>query len=144
MSDQAQWKGLASVGMIKRTRTVKEKTSIETQYYISTLALNVSRFESAVRSHWAIENSLHWVLDVTFGEDSCRIAKDHSAENLAILRRTVLNLLRKEGAFPDISAPKKRMRASLDLPFFNHVLLGAPYTPPPPRPKYPRRPPSRM
>jgi predicted transposase YbfD/YdcC len=140
ISEKTQWKGLASVGMIKRTRTVKDTTSIETQFYLSSLPLDASRFENAVRSHWAIENSLHWVLDVTFGEDACRIAKDHSAENLAILRRTVLNLLRKDTSFPDISAPKKRLRASLDLPFFSHVLLGSPYTPPPQEPRPPRRP----
>lgn len=140
MSERIQWAGLASFGMVKRTRTLKEKTSSEIQFYISSLSLDVARFEHAVRSHWSIENSMHWVLDVTFNEDGCRIGKDHSAENLAILRRTALNLLRKEGAFPDISAPKKRMRASLDLPFFNHVLLGAPYSPPPKEPRPPRRP----
>jgi predicted transposase YbfD/YdcC len=132
MSERTLWKGLTSIGMIKRTRSIKDSTSIETQLYISSLPLDAPRFERAVRSHWAIENSLHWVLDVSFGEDACRIAKDHSAENLAILRRSALNLFRHQDAFPAISAPKKRLRASLDLPYFNHVLLGFPYTPPPP------------
>lgn len=137
LAERKDWAGLASVGMVRRTRTVKGKETTETQFYISTLPLDAARFAHAVRSHWSIENSLHWVLDVSFGEDACRIARDHSAENLAIIRRTVLNLLRKDGAFPDISAPRKRQRASLDLPYFNHVLLGMPYTPPPKVPRGP-------
>jgi predicted transposase YbfD/YdcC len=75
MSERDAWKGLASVGMVKRTRTVKDKTSTEIQYFISTLHLDVERFSQAVRSHWGIENSLHWVLDVTMGEDACRVRK---------------------------------------------------------------------
>ncbi|MFZ4618853.1 MAG: ISAs1 family transposase, partial [Rectinemataceae bacterium] len=88
MSERASWPGLESVGMVRRTRTVKDKTSTEVQYYISTLPLDVERFSHAVRAHWGIENSLHWVLDVTMGEDSCRVKKDLSVENLAVLRRT--------------------------------------------------------
>jgi predicted transposase YbfD/YdcC len=130
MSERDAWKGLASVGMVKRTRTVKEKTSTEIQYFISTLPLDVERFSQTVRSHWGIENSLHWVLDVTMGEDACRVRKDRSVENLAVLRRTVLNLFRTEGTLPDKSMPKKMLRAASDHAFFAHVLLGQPYTPP--------------
>jgi predicted transposase YbfD/YdcC len=130
MSERDAWKGLASVGMVKRTRTVKEKTSTEIQYFISTLPLDVERFSQAVRSHWGIENSLHWVLDVTMGEDACRVRKDRSVENLAVLRRTALNLFRTEGTLPDKSMPKKMLRAASDHAFFAHVLLGQPYTPP--------------
>ncbi|MGA2545427.1 MAG: ISAs1 family transposase [Rectinemataceae bacterium] len=130
MSERDAWKGLASVGMVKRTRTIKEKTSTETQYFISTLSLDVERFAQAVRSQWGIENSLHWVLDVTMGEDACRVRKDLSVENLAVLRRTALNLFRTEGTLPDKSMPKKMLRAASDHAFFAHVLLGQPYTPP--------------
>lgn len=129
LSERASWPGLASVGMVKRTRTVKDKTSTELQYYISTLPLDVERFSHAVRAHWGIENSLHWVLDVTMGEDSCRVKKDLSVENLAVLRRTALNLFRTEGTLPDKSTPKKMLRAASDHAFFAHVLLGQPYTP---------------
>ena len=130
MSERSAWTGLTSIGMVKRTRTVKDKTSTEIQYYISTLPLNVERFAHAVRAHWGIENSLHWVLDVTMGEDSCRIHKDRSVENLAVLRRTALNLFRTEGTLPDKSTPKKMLRAASDHAFFAHVLLGQPYSPP--------------
>jgi predicted transposase YbfD/YdcC len=130
MSERDSWKGLTSVGMVKRTRTVKGKTSTEIQYYISTLDLDVERFAQAVRSHWGIENSLHWVLDVTMGEDACRIRKDLSVENLAVLRRTALNLFRTDETLPDKSMPKKMLRAASDHVYFAHVLLGQPYTPP--------------
>jgi predicted transposase YbfD/YdcC len=130
MSERSSWSALTSIGMVKRTRTVKDKTSTEIQYYISTLPLNVERFAHAVRAHWGIENSLHWVLDVTMGEDTCRIHKDCSVENLAVLRRTALNLFRTEGTLPDKSIPKKMLRAASDHAFFAHVLLGQPYSPP--------------
>lgn len=129
MSERASWPGLASIGMVKRTRTIKDKTSTELQYYLSTLPLDVERFCHAVRAHWGIENSLHWVLDVTMGEDSCRVKKDLSVENLAVLRRTALNLFRTEGTLPEKSTPKKMLRAASDHAFFAHVLLGQPYTP---------------
>lgn len=131
MNERSSWTALTSIGMVKRTRTVKEKTSTEIQYYISTLPINVERFAHAVRAHWGIENSLHWVLDVTMGEDACRVRKDLSVENLAVLRRTALNLFRTEETLPDKSMPKKMLRAASDHAFFAHVLLGQPYTPPP-------------
>lgn len=129
LSERASWPCLARVEMVKRTRTVKDKTSTELQYYISTLPLDAVRFSYAVRAHWGIEKSLHWVLDVTMGEDSCRVKKDLSVENLAVLRRTALNLFRTEGTLPDKSTPKKMLRAASDHAFFAHVLLGQPYTP---------------
>lgn len=129
LSERASWPGLASIGMVRRTRTIKDKTSTELQYYISTLPLDVESFARAVRAHWGIENSLHWVLDVTMGEDTCRVRKDLSVENLAVLRRTALNLFRTEGTLPDKSTPKKMLRAASDHAFFAHVLLGQPYTP---------------
>ena len=129
LSERASWPGLASIGMVRRTRTVKDKTSTELQYYLSTLPLDAERFSHAVRAHWGIENSLHWVLDVTMGEDSCRVKKDLSVENLAVLRRTALNLFRTEGTLPDKSTPKKMLRAASDHAFFAHVLLGQPYAP---------------
>lgn len=140
MSERGAWSGIASVGMVKRTRTVKDKESTEIQFYLSSLPLNATKFATAVRSHWSIENSLHWVLDVTFDEDSCRVRKDRSVENLAILRRVVSNLFRSEGTLPDKSMPKKMLRAASDPVFFSHVLLGTTYSPPPKLPKKPWKP----
>lgn len=136
MSERKQWAALSSVGMVRRTRTVKDKTSTEIQYYLSTLPLDAGRFAAAVRTHWAIENTVHWVLDVTCHEDASRVRKDRSVENLAVLRRTMLNLFRTEGTLPEKSTPKKMLRAASDPVFFSHVLLGTSYAPPaePPQP----------
>ena len=67
--------------MIESVRIVKGKTTIETRYYISSLLNNARKFGESVRSHWGIENSLHWVLDVGFREDDCRIRKDNAPQN---------------------------------------------------------------
>ncbi len=73
--------------MIESVRIVKEKTTIETRYYISSLPNNAQKLGKSVRSHWGIENSLHWVLDVGFREDECRIRKDNAPQNFAIQKR---------------------------------------------------------
>ncbi len=72
------------------------QVSLEYRYYISSDALIQERFAQAVRRHWVIENQLHWVLDVTMKEDNYLIYKDNSAENLAVMRHAVLNMLRNE------------------------------------------------
>jgi predicted transposase YbfD/YdcC len=79
------------------------------RYYLSSAHLLPEHLAKAVRAHWAIENSLHWVLDVTFDEDRARNRKDSGPENLAILRRLTLNLLRK--ALPKLPVGRKRKRA---------------------------------
>ncbi len=82
--------------MVKSERIVGAKVSVETRYYISSLPSDAKQIGTAIRSHWGIENSLHWVLDMAFREDECRKRKDNSAENFAVLRRITLNLLRQE------------------------------------------------
>ncbi len=79
------------------------------RYYVSSAALTPEALAKAVRAHWAIENSLHWVLDVTFDEDRARNRKDHGPENLAILRKLALNIL--QSARKDISIRRKRKRS---------------------------------
>ncbi len=94
MPEARKWKGLSSIGMVRSQREIGEKRSIETRYYISTLN-EVENFAYAVRRHWSIENSLHWVLDIAFREDESRVRKDHGAANLAILRH-IAGLLKKD------------------------------------------------
>jgi predicted transposase YbfD/YdcC len=101
--------GLATIARVEAERTVGGRTSRAVRHYVSSARLPPERFAEAVRAHWAIENSLHWVLDVTFDEDRARNRKDNGPENLAILRRLTLNLLQK--ALPKLSVSRKRKRA---------------------------------
>jgi len=90
------WAGLRSLIKIVSERRVGDQVSTETRYYIASLSGNARRGLNAVRSHWGVENGLHWSLDVTFGEDDSRVRKDHAPENLAMLRRLALSLLKQE------------------------------------------------
>jgi predicted transposase YbfD/YdcC len=91
-----QWNGLKSIGMVVRTRLVDGKESGEVRYYLSSLEPKVRRFAEAVRSHWQIENRLHWSLDVTFSEDKSRIRQGHAAETTGLLRRLALSILQQD------------------------------------------------
>jgi len=94
---KAEWEGLRSVGVVESVRQVGDGApTVERRYYLSSLAVNVARLARAVRGHWAIENSLHWVLDVQCGEDRSRARVGHAAANLATLRRLALNLLKRD------------------------------------------------
>jgi predicted transposase YbfD/YdcC len=95
-ADKEKWAGLASVGMVESVRELAGKTTVERRYYLSSLKLGVETFARAVRGHWGVENKLHWVLDVCFGEDQSRAREGYAAENLATLRRLALNLLKQE------------------------------------------------
>jgi predicted transposase YbfD/YdcC len=90
------WTGLKSIVMVVSTRIIDGKESKDTRYYISSLESNAEHILQVVRTHWAIENELHWVLDVALNEDRSRVRKDHSPENLAVLRHIALNLLKQE------------------------------------------------
>ena len=95
-ADLGLWEGLHSVGVVESIREMDGQKTIERRYYLSSLPLNVELFARAVRGHWSVENKLHWVMDVCFGEDRSRARTGHAAENLATLRRLALNLLKKE------------------------------------------------
>lgn len=88
------WSNLKSVIEVTRTRYINEKASSETAYYISSLEVDLPRIAKVIRSHWAIENSSHWVLDVTFKEDESRIRRGDAPENMATFRRFAMNLAR--------------------------------------------------
>jgi predicted transposase YbfD/YdcC len=123
-ADRAQWEGLQTVGMVEATREVGGKKTVERRYYLSSLPVGVETFAKAVRGHWAVENSLHWVLDVQMGEDDSRARTGYAAENLATLRRLALNLLKRE-ATKKRGIRGKQLNASWDHAYLLR-LLGVP------------------
>jgi predicted transposase YbfD/YdcC len=93
-----RWSGLTAVCKVVRVREMTDKTTTETAYYLLSTAMAAERFGEVVRSHWAVENRLHWCLDVTMNEEQARNRMDHSPQNLGILRHMALNLVRKESS----------------------------------------------
>ena len=110
--ERKHWLGLRSLVEITSTRELKGRTSTEKRYYLTSHAPEAERLGRLVRRHWGIENRSHWVLDVTFDEDQCRVRKGHAAENLALLRKLTLNLLRHDQTIKD-TMRGKRIRAAL-------------------------------
>lgn len=96
LEKEDQWPGLRSIAAIESQRKTGGKTTVETRYFISSLADGAAKLVNAARKHWGIENSLHYVLDVTFNEDTSRIRKDNAPENLATLRKIVINLIKRQ------------------------------------------------
>ena len=118
---QAVWKGLASLVRIESTRTLGDKTTQETRYFLSSLTGGAQQALKAVRSHWGVENSLHYVLDVAFNEDACRIRKEHAPINMALLRQMALNLLRHDKTCKN-GIKVKRSKAAWDDAYLLRVL----------------------
>ena len=113
---------MAAVGRVESTRILGDHTTTEYRYYLSS-ATDLARFAHAVRGYWAIENSQHWVLDVQFGDDARRARKDHSATNLALVRRMALNVIRHNGPSKH-SLCIRKLRASLNDDYRFDLLCG--------------------
>jgi predicted transposase YbfD/YdcC len=110
--------------MVESERTVLgEETTKERRYYISSLEAEAKELGKAIRGHWSVENSLHWVLDVGFREDASRIRKDHGAENMATMRHIALNLLKQEKSLK-VGVKSKRLKAGWDEAYLLKVLSG--------------------
>jgi predicted transposase YbfD/YdcC len=95
LQERHDWPGLRGVVMVESTREIADKVERETRFYITSLAWLAIQIGPVVRSHWAVENSLHWVMDMTFRDDECRIRTDHAPANFTTLRHIALNLIRK-------------------------------------------------
>ena len=118
--DRAAWAALKAVVCVVRSRTVDGKTSDETQYYLSSRAANAKTFQQAVRRHWSIENECHWVLDVAFGEDDHRLREGYGPENLSLIRKMALAMLKKAPA--KMGVKNKRRKAGYDHAFLETVI----------------------
>jgi predicted transposase YbfD/YdcC len=103
-----QWPGLAAIGKVVRTREIKGEARSETAYYLLSTPLTAERFNEVVRSHWGVENGLHWRLDVVMNEDQMRNRLDHGPYNLAILRHMAINVMQKEGSKGSLRGKFKR------------------------------------
>jgi predicted transposase YbfD/YdcC len=119
----AQWKGLKSIGIVTSQCFRDGKETIEVRYYISSLAMGVKQFAHAIRSHWAIENSCHWSLDITYREDESRIRDKHMRDNFAWLRRFTLSLLKQHPGRESVAMKRRSCGWSED--FMLEVLTGA-------------------
>jgi predicted transposase YbfD/YdcC len=116
-----KWSGLKSIGMVESQREMNGKVSIEQRYYILSLESNAHRFATAVRSHWSIENQLHWILDVGFAEDASQSCQGYSAENLAVIRHVGINLLSRDKK-TKVGVKTKRLKAGWDDNYLRTVL----------------------
>ncbi len=114
--DSEKWADCKTVGYVVSQRIVRGKVAeLEERYYISSRALSAQELAEAVRSHWGIENRLHWMLDVCFGEDDCLVRKDNAPQNLSLLKKIVLNLIRMDTTDKvKASMRQKRKRAAWD------------------------------
>jgi predicted transposase YbfD/YdcC len=120
---KGKWAELQSIGMVQAHRTIGDKTTAETRYYISSLFGKATEFGQAVRAHWQIENKVHWVLDVAFREDLSRVRQGHAAENFAVLRHIALNLLRHETT-AKCGIKAKRLKAGWSEDYLLKVLTA--------------------
>jgi predicted transposase YbfD/YdcC len=116
-----RWPGVASVIMVERIRDTTECTQRERHYYLSSLPPKVHTLHHAIRQHWRVENDLHWCLDVSFGEDQCRIRHLRAAENVAMIRRMAVQLLKRQPG-ETVGLPIRRLRAGWDNAYLVQVL----------------------
>lgn len=124
LAGRRRWPGLRSVLRVDSERSVANRTTHETRFFISSLPPDAAPLARIVRTHWAIDNSLHWVLDVAMRQDQTRIRTGHAPENLAILHHIALNLLKHEHT-EKLGIKNKRLAAGWDHDYLLRVIMGA-------------------
>ena len=122
LDPERRWKGLRGIGMVRAHRRIGQEITKETRYFLLSFC-SVKTFARAVRSHWGVENCVHWVLDLAFREDESRVRQGHADENLAVLRHISLNLLRQEHS-SRVGIHTKRPKAGWDNAYLQRVLAG--------------------
>ena len=124
LPDSGRWKNLKRIG-IAISETIRDgKPTDDVRCYILSRKMSARSFGAAVRGHWSIENKLHWQLDVTFGEDQCRIRKGNADANFSILRRAALSLLKNEKT-AKVGMKNKRLTAAWNTEYLEKVLFGS-------------------
>jgi len=122
MGIEKKWPKVRSVAMMRAERTIRGKTSTQTRYYITSLPGDAEKIGAAIRSHWGIENGLHWVLDVIMNEDMSRARKDNAAINLATMRRLAISMVKRVKGKSSIRASFKR--AGWSTSFLERIFVG--------------------
>lgn len=117
-----KWPGLKTIGRVISQRYIKGKTSKESRYYLTSASICAEMFAQKVRKHWSVENSLHWVLDVNFGEDKCRIRSGFAAQNVSWFRCLAISLLKSEPS--KLSIHRKMLAAGDNLTYLKKVLFN--------------------
>ena len=142
LAQRKEWPGLASLVLVEAERTRRGVTSCERRAYISSLAVSAEEIGAKVRGHWHVENRLHWVLDVSFGEDRARMGRKNGAENMSLMRKIAMNLLQRapnRAGGKGIRKPLKQRRANSRFSYLLTVLSSGgaieALSPPPRRPK---------
>ena len=121
LHNQEAWKGLQTIVMVKSERRIGDVIQTETRYFISSMDGSAQAVLYAVRTHWSIENNLHWVLDVSFREDDCRVRKGNGPQNFALLRHIALNFLKQDSSH-NSGIQAKRMKAAWNDAFRLQIL----------------------
>jgi predicted transposase YbfD/YdcC len=119
--EKDKWTKLTSFGMVESEREIDGRITVDTRYFISSLPCDAKRFAAAARGHWAVENSLHWSLDIAFREDDSRVRSGHAPANLATMRRLALSLI-KQDTHRKIGIKASRKRAGWDMEYIIKLL----------------------
>jgi predicted transposase YbfD/YdcC len=122
LRNKDEWKGLKTIVCVQSRRSLKSAESVEARYFVSSLD-KINPIARSIRHHWSVENKLHWVMDVDFDEDACRVRTDHAPENFAMLRQIAHNLIKQESS-KNVSVRRKINKAGWDNDFLTRIVAG--------------------